>query len=135
MQTIEPPGGDKAAERDELLRRAELIISNVLRGGVLLSAGLIAVGVILYYAQYFANGGHAASEIPRTLGAVVGGLGRLDPVSVIATGLLVLLATPVVRVAVSIVAFALERDRAYVIITSLVLLILLISFFSGRGGG
>ena len=134
MRTTEPLSGDKAAERDELLRRAELIISDVLRGGVLLSAGLIALGVILYYAHYFANGGHAATEIPRTLGTVVGGLGRLDPVSVIATGLLVLLATPVVRVAVSIVAFALERDRAYVIITSLVLLILLISFFSGRGG-
>jgi uncharacterized membrane protein len=123
-------------DRDALLRRAELIISGVLRGGVLLSAGLIALGVILYYVHYFADGGHAgAPEIPRTLGAVARGLRALDPVSVIALGLLVLLATPVVRVAVSIVAFALERDRTYVIITSLVLLILLISFFSGRGGG
>lgn len=136
MPATDSPSSDATADRDALLRRAELIISGVLHGGVLLSAGLIALGVILYYARYFADGGHAgAPEIPRTLGAVASGLRALDPVSVIATGLLVLLATPVARVAVSIVAFALERDRAYVIITSLVLLILLISFFSGRGGG
>ena len=136
MRATEPSVSDATADRDALLRRAELIISGVLRGGVYLSAGLIALGVILYYVRYFADGEHtAAPAIPHTLGAVASGLGTLDPVSVIAVGLLVLLATPVVRVAVSIVAFALERDRTYVIITSLVLLILLISFFSGRGGG
>jgi len=40
MRTTEPPSGDKAAERDELLRRAELIISNVLRGGARVAASL-----------------------------------------------------------------------------------------------
>jgi uncharacterized membrane protein len=137
MRATEPTAADEAADRDALLRRTELIISGVLRVGVLLSAGLIALGVVLFYVRSF-SGGHAAPAtpaVPHSIGDVVHGLGTLDPTSIIATGLLVLLATPVVRVAVSIVAFALERDRTYVVITSLVLLILLISFVSGRGGG
>ncbi len=40
-----------------------------------------------------------------------------------------LIATPVVRVAVSIPAFAIERDRHFVVITTVVLLILLFSIF------
>lgn len=135
MSLPEPPPISEAQDRDALLRRAELIISGVLRGGVLLSAGLIALGAILYYLRYATNGHPGTDTVPHTLNAVFTGLRTLDPISVIATGLLVLLATPVVRVAVSIVAFALERDRSYVIITTIVLLILLISFFSGHAGG
>jgi uncharacterized membrane protein len=57
-----------------------------------------------------------------------------NPQAVVVLGLLVLLVTPVVRVAVSIIAFLLERDWRYVLITSLVLLILLLSFALGKGG-
>jgi uncharacterized membrane protein len=42
--------------------------------------------------------------------------------------------TPVTRVAVSIVAFAMERDWRYVGITALVLLVLLVSFALGKAG-
>ena len=50
--------------------------------------------------------GLAVSDFPHTLGGVGTGLVHGDPPAVIALGLLILLATPVVRVAVSIVAFA-----------------------------
>jgi uncharacterized membrane protein len=40
-----------------------------------------------------------------------------------------LLATPVIRVAFSIIGFAIERDRTYVAITSVVLATLLVSAF------
>ncbi|MGH2509954.1 MAG: DUF1634 domain-containing protein [Ktedonobacteraceae bacterium] len=53
----------------------------------------------------------------------------------IALGLLLLLATPVIRVAASIVAFGLEHDRRYVIITTIVLAILCLSFLIGKGAG
>jgi uncharacterized membrane protein len=49
-------------------------------------------------------------------------------------GIILLIATPVLRVAVSLVGFALERDRVYVAITGLVLAILLYSLFSGHRG-
>jgi uncharacterized membrane protein len=42
-------------------------------------------------------------------------------------GLLFLIATPIARVALSIVGFALERDRMYVGFTVIVLLVLLYS--------
>ena len=62
------------------------------------------------------------------------GLGQGDPLAILALGLIVLLLTPVARVAISIFAFARERDWLYVGITTLVLLILLMSFLLGRGG-
>ena len=128
-------GREKEAGREALVRQAELIISHVLRGGVLLSAAIILAGVVLLYLRAFAaEGSEAVSAFPHTLPSVEQGLAHGDPLAIIVLGLLVLLATPVVRVAVSIVAFLLERDWRYVIITSLVLLILLLSFVLGKGG-
>jgi uncharacterized membrane protein len=50
-------------------------------------------------------------------------------------GLLLLLATPVLRVAVSILAFIYEKDGIFVMITSIVLALLLLSFVLGRVTG
>ena len=47
-------------------------------------------------------------------------------------GLLVLIATPIARVAFSLVAFALQRDRIYVIVTLIVLAVLLYSLTGGH---
>lgn len=130
-----PPHAPTTAESGALIRQAELIISNVLRGGVLVSAAVTLLGVILFYLR---SAGSAQGLIdhpyPHTLGAVGNGLAKGDPLAIVTLGLLLLLATPVIRVAVSIVAFALEHDRRYVVITSLVLAILLVSFFLGKGG-
>jgi uncharacterized membrane protein len=57
-----------------------------------------------------------------------------DPLALVALGLLILLLTPILRVAISIVIFALERDWLYTVITLIVLLILLVSLLLGRGG-
>lgn len=50
-------------------------------------------------------------------------------------GLLVLIATPILRVAVSIVAFLQMRDRVFAGITTVVLLLLVTSLSLGRAGG
>lgn len=124
------------SNRESLVRQAELVISLVLRAGVLVSAAVILIGAVNFYIRYV----HAPASFPahpgfpHTLHAVLTGLQHGDPLAIIALGLLLLLATPVVRVAVSIVAFALEGDRRYVLITSLVLLILLASFALGKAG-
>ena len=109
-----------------LVRQAELIISYVLRGGVLLSAGVILVGVVLYYSRPQPSSA-ASLTYPHTLTTVLPELATGSPEAIITLGLLILLATPVIRVAVSIVAFALERDWLYVGITTLVLFLLLSS--------
>ncbi len=114
--------------RMSLVRQAEVLISNVLRGGVLLSAAVILVGVVLYY-THPATAAAAASALtyPHSLGEVIPGVMAGNAEAIITLGLLILLATPVLRVAVSIGAFALERDWLYVGITALVLTLLLSS--------
>ena len=122
--------------REHLVRQAELMISYVLRGGVLLSALIILVGLVSFYLVYGSSGQRTAqnTSFPRSLAALGQGLAHADPLSVVTLGLIVLLATPVVRVAVSIVAFGLERDWRYVAITTTVLIILVASFLLGKGG-
>lgn len=105
------------------------IIGWVLQGGVILSAIIIALGLLLLP---FSSGGLSVQRLlnfPQTLGQVGQGLLILRPQAVIALGLLLLIATPVLRVAVSIITFLFERDRKYVVITFIVLGILLFSIF------
>src|SRR5262249_20649700 len=102
------------------------IIGWILQGGVLLSTAVIVLGLFLLVW----TGGlslQRAFLFPGTLGQVEVGLLAWQPQAIIMLGLLLLIATPVIRVATSMIAFALERDRKYVIITFIVLVILLFS--------
>jgi uncharacterized membrane protein len=113
----------------------ELLISAVLRGGVLLSAAIIALGTATFF--WGALTGHASANegaFPHTVGDTLAGVGAGHPAAIIVLGLLVLLATPLLRIIVSAVIFARERDWRYVAITLLVLAILLLSFALGKGG-
>ncbi|MGC8478292.1 MAG: DUF1634 domain-containing protein, partial [Acetobacteraceae bacterium] len=60
---------------------------------------------------------------------MIAGLAQFHSLAIVVLGLIVLLATPVMQLAVSTIAFAVEEDRTYVIVTSLVLAILLFSIF------
>lgn len=103
------------------------LIGWILQGGVILSASIILMGFLLLPLR---PGGFSVQRFlsfPQTFSQVWAGLLVLHPQAIIALGLLLLIATPVLRVAVSIVAFALERDRRFVVITALVLAILLLS--------
>ncbi len=106
----------------------------ILQGGVILSAAMILLGLFLLPTR---PGGLSITRMlnfPQTLNAVRVGLQIWRPQAFIALGLLLLIATPVLRVAVSILGFALERDRKYVSITVAVLAILLFSiiFLGGK---
>ena len=68
----------------------------------------------------------------RSLTGIVHGAYALDARSVIQLGLVLLIATPILRVAFTWVAFALQRDRMYVVITSIVLAVLLYGLFFGK---
>jgi uncharacterized protein len=105
------------------------IIGWILQGGVMLSASIILIGLLMlpFYPEGFSVSG--LISFPQTFSQIWAGLLALHPQSIIGLGLLLLIATPVLRVAVSIVAFALERDFRFVVITALVLAILLLSNF------
>jgi uncharacterized membrane protein len=111
-----------------------LMIGWILRGGIIASAAITLLGLLLLP---FRPGGltdRRLETFPHTLGEVWMGLLGLHPQAIIALGLLLLIATPVVTVTASAIAFAIERDRRFVVIALLVLAILITSFLLGRNG-
>ncbi len=104
-------------------RRMELVIANLLRAGVSLAAALVFAGGAWYVAssgRTLPDYGHFRPEAPGLRALLA-----FDwPEKLIAAGLLILIATPVARVAFSLVAFAVERDRVYVWFTAAVLAVL-----------
>jgi uncharacterized membrane protein len=114
---------------DEALERQ---IGFLLRGGVLCAAGVAFLGGALFLARHGsepANYGvfHGEPQDLRSVGGVVREVLLLRGRGVIQLGLLLLVATPVARVALTLVAFARQGDRRYIVIASLVLALLLLS--------
>jgi uncharacterized membrane protein len=115
-------------------RKVEDLIGNLLRAGVFLSALIVFVGAVVYLARH---GGELADyrvfhgepnqlrTIPGVLREALAFQGR----GIIQLGLLLLIATPVARVVLSIAGFAAERDRMYVGFATIVLVILIYSLF------
>jgi uncharacterized membrane protein len=117
-----------------LEKRVEGAIANLLRFGVLLSAALVVAGAALYlwrHGQSVAAYRVFRDDLPelRTVEGISRSAYALSGRGVIQLGLLVLIATPVARVVLSIWGFAVMRDRTYVVIASLVLATLLYSLF------
>jgi uncharacterized membrane protein len=122
--------------------KTEEAISTLLKVGVNTSLVLIAAGTLL---SFLNKGGYeagapavaklttSAGAFPRTVHWLAAGIVHGNGQALIILGLLLLIMTPVLRVALSILGFALERDRAFVVITTVVLLLLLISFWLGKG--
>jgi len=114
----------------------ERMVSRLLRAGVVISGIVVFSGGIYFLARH----GHEIADhhtfhgepsVDRIVGQILAGAVALRARSIIQMGLLLLIATPIARVAFSLVAFALERDRTYVVITAIVLTILLYSLISG----
>jgi len=112
----------------------EIVIGALLRTGVILAASVVLLGAIIYLAHYGLDpvnysAFHGDPAFLRSLTGIVRGAVHLDGRAIIQFGLLLLIATPVARVAFSAVAFAIERDYLYVWITLFVLAVLLYSLF------
>ncbi len=124
------------------VRRVELVVSLVLRVGVTLSVAVIAAGLALmfvHHPQYGTFGGSfsyhrltsSSTIFPHTPSQLVAALRAGEGRGVVVVGVLVLVLTPVARVAVSVVAFVYERDRAMTLVTLFVLTALVASFVLG----
>lgn len=112
-----------------------LLLSRLLLVGVSLAAGLMVIGLLSALAVGWTGSlvgagpvSHQAGDFSQTFS----GLLALRPFALAQLGLLVLLATPVLRVATSVVAFAMEGDRLYALISGVVLAVLLTSIFLVR---
>jgi uncharacterized membrane protein len=117
-------------------QRVDAIIGTLLRVGVIAAAAIVLWGGALFLIQHGSTIPdyrvfHGEPVYLRGVPGILSAARGLDGPGLIQLGLLVLLATPVARVAFSVLAFALQRDRTYVVVTSIVLAILLYSLAAG----
>ena len=130
----ETRNAETSRQRDEDDRRMERLIAVILQTGVGLAAAVVAVGGMVFLYRY----GRLAPDY-RVFRGEPSDLSRLSGIvqdavtghsrGIVQLGLLLLIATPVLRVAFSLVAFLKEGDRLYVIVTLVVLTLLLFSLF------
>jgi uncharacterized membrane protein len=112
----------------------EEIMGRLLQFGVLLASLVMLAGGIFYLRVHHSEipDYRVFTREPQTLGqftAVVHGIAAGDPAAIIQAAVLLLIATPVARVVFALIAFAIERDRLYVIVSTVVLAVLLFGFF------
>jgi uncharacterized membrane protein len=138
MDSMDRRVGDRRVRglqnQDWYEQRTEIVIAYLLRAGVLTSATVVMVGAVLYLGAHPRAGVnyrtfHAVPEALRTVHGIVHTAFTGDSLAIMQLGLLVLIATPIVRVMFSVAAFAIEGDRMYVFFTMLVLTVLLYSLF------
>jgi uncharacterized membrane protein len=113
--------------------KMEREISRMLRAGVSLAAVVVFIGALLYVLQahgmapdyvHFHGIASPADRIPPLLVAH-----HLDSRNIVRMGILLLIATPIMRVAYCVYSFAAQKDKIYVVVSSIVLTVLLYSFF------
>ncbi|MGC8512730.1 MAG: DUF1634 domain-containing protein [Acidimicrobiales bacterium] len=125
---------------EEKIRKVEIAISLVLRIGVSLSVLVIAVGLGImfsHHSQYTSFTGSfsykqltsSTSQFPHSFSAlghsVASGQGR----GIVVIGVMILIATPIIRVAVGVLSFLYEHDVPMALVTLYVLIVLIGSFF------
>jgi uncharacterized membrane protein len=114
--------------------QVERNLSALLRCGVTSAACIVLAGAVLFLAAHGAEPADyaifrgAPLEL-RSIGGMLRSALSLEGRGVIQLGVAVLIATPVVRVAVSFGAFTRARDPRYVVITGAVLGVLVYSIF------
>jgi uncharacterized membrane protein len=111
--------------------RLEQIVGKILRVGVIVSAVVTLVGGVLYLtsgvtrADYHIFRGEPISL--RRVTDIVADAAAFDPQGIMQFGIVLLLATPLARVVLSAISFAIQRDILYVVVTAMVFSVLLFS--------
>ena len=118
-------------------QRLETAMGRMLQIGVTVAAIVVLDGGVLYLKQFTGpmpdyQRFHGAPTAYESVHGILDGLGSLDSQSLIAFGILLLIATPICRVIFGVVGFSLLRDRFYAAVSVTVLIILMLSLFSRR---
>ncbi len=137
QNTSPAPASLEPNEAPIIPRTMEIWISIVLRVGVLTAGAVILLGLILSLIpsmdkgsgvsihELLDNGGARISVNPSS---IFDGLQSFDPIAIIQLGLLILILTPIIRVAMTLVLFLKEADLIFATITGIVLIVLLLGF-------
>jgi uncharacterized membrane protein len=113
------------------------IIGQLLRAGVVLAAAVVFAGGVAYLLHHGTERPeyhtfHGEQESLKTIGGIAREATALHSRGIIQLGLLLLVLTPISRVAFSAIGFSLEGDRLYVVITLIVLAVLLFSLLHAK---
>ncbi|MBD8348946.1 MULTISPECIES: DUF1634 domain-containing protein [unclassified Dysgonomonas] len=122
-------------------RDVEQYIGKLLRYGVMLSCAITIFGGIIYlyqhkgvmvdYSPVPTGMAFGVDEYLRELNTIFPRMLDFDGAAIVQFGVLVLIATPIIRVAFSAFSFLIEKDYLYVVITLIVLAIILANMFLG----
>ncbi|SRR5581483_3968442 len=130
------PRGISEAEEAREYHKIELFIGNLLRGCVIATVIVVIFGAVLFipsaysvHPAYHTFRGEPAAF--RSVGGVLALAFTGDAKAIIEAGMLLLILTPILRVAVSVFAFLYEKDYLYVVLTLIVLGLLLFSLSGG----
>jgi uncharacterized membrane protein len=118
----------------------ERMVGVLLRAGVFIAGAVVLYGGILFLIRHGGEPVHVGKFVGepaidryalQIMKGAVSGRAR----SIIQLGILLLIGTPIARVALSLFGFLVERDRKYVVITAIVLAVLLYSLITGATEG
>ncbi len=116
--------------------KMEILIGRLLIVGVVVSSCIVLIGGILFMLK--AGGSQPNYSLfkgePLALTSVGGIFHEVLSFSsrgIMQLGILLLLATPIMRVLLSVLIFIRERDKLYVVVTTIVLAVLIYSVFFG----
>jgi uncharacterized membrane protein len=103
--------------------------------GMVVSSALFAVGMVgglLKHEQIVFTSDWVRRHYDWTW--FVHGLMSFNPTALLMSATIILILTPVARVLISIYAFLVDRDRKYVVVTSIVFLVIVLTIVLGRSG-
>ena len=104
------------------------VVHEMLIIGLVISTVLMMIGLVLDLAL-----GVKPPETTSSMGEALRRVLALQPSGFLTLGLLVLIATPILRVMGSIAAFVYEHDWRYALITLIVLIVVMLSLALGNG--
>jgi len=123
----------KTTVEDQHLQK---VVSVTLRSGVTTASVVSAIGGLLFLVtngrqtvdfHTFAGTNSPFTSLASITHALFDSDAAASKLAIVQMGVLILLLTPVLRVALSIVGFAMEKDHTYVLITAIVLMTLMCS--------
>lgn len=112
----------------------QLVLGTLLRVGVLVSTGVVALGGIIYLVAHRNESISFQNFVPEqakfaSVAAILKGLRNYDGLAIIQFGILLLIFTPIARVVFSIFSFLMEKDYMYVFIGLIVLCVIITSLY------
>ncbi|PWG80177.1 DUF1634 domain-containing protein [Pararcticibacter amylolyticus] len=120
-------------------RDVAALVGKLLRTGVVTASIVAFIGGVVYLTRHGAEVPdykvfRGAPENLRHFPGILEGVMSFSGAAIIQLGVVILLATPIVRIFFSAIAFAIEKDYLYVVITLIVLGIIVFGMVGGLGG-